>query len=79
MFLNDVDTAISEAIWSQDHGLRGGILIPAVPDDVDIAPLYSPVYDPLWRVCEERGIVVNHHSGSGHPNYGDFPSASFIV
>jgi predicted TIM-barrel fold metal-dependent hydrolase len=78
VFLNDVDAAIAEAIWIHEHGLRGGILIPAVPDDCDIEPLYSKAYDPLWRVCEERGIVVNSHSGSGHPDYSSFPASSMI-
>jgi len=45
------------------------VLIPAVPDDSDIEPLYSEIYDPLWAVCEEEGLVVNSHSGSGHPDY----------
>jgi predicted TIM-barrel fold metal-dependent hydrolase len=78
VFLNDVDAAIAEAEWIHDHGLRGGILVPSVPDDCDIEPMYSKVYDPLWQVCEERGIVVNSHSGSGHPDYGSFPASSMI-
>ena len=59
-------------------GLKGGILIPSVPDDSDLEPLFSDVYDPLWRVCEEHGLVVNSHSGSGHPDYGDHPSSTLI-
>ena len=41
VFLNDVDAAIAEVRWAHEHGLRGGILIPGVPDDTDIDPLYS--------------------------------------
>lgn len=78
VFLNDVDRAIEEARWAHEHGLRGGILIPAVPDDTDIEPLYSAYYDPLWRVCEELGIVVNHHGGTGHPDYGPHPAAPMM-
>lgn len=78
VFLNDVDAAVAEARWIAEHGLRGGILIPSVPDDCDIEPLYSRVYDPLWQVCEELGLVVNSHSGSGQPDYGDFPASSLI-
>jgi predicted TIM-barrel fold metal-dependent hydrolase len=78
VFLNDVDEAVAEAEWIHDHGLRGGILVPSVPDDCELEPLYSKTYDPLWRVCEERGIVVNSHSGSGHPDYGEFPASSMI-
>lgn len=79
VFLNDMDAAVAETRWAAEHGLRGGILIPAVPDDTDdLDPLYSRTYDPLWQVCEELGTIVNLHSGSGHPNYGDFPASSLM-
>ena len=46
--------------FAAEHGLRGGILLPAVPDDAKhIKPLYAPDYDPLWAACEELGVVVN--------------------
>ncbi len=56
IFLNDVDDAIEDVKWIKEHGLRGGVLISAVAPDVDyVKPLYDPVYDPLWKVCEELG------------------------
>ena len=71
VFLNNVDDAVEDATWIAAHGLRGGVLIPgAPPDRPDIEPLYSNYYDPLWRTCEDLGLVVNHHSGGGAPNYG---------
>ena len=78
LFLNDVDAAIAEARWAKAHNLRGGVLIPTVPDDCDILPLYAPEYDPFWRVCEEEQIVVNLHSGSGQPDYGSAPAAGIM-
>jgi len=78
IFLNDVDLAVAEAEWVAQSGLRGGILLPTVPDDTDIEPLFSKVYDPLWRVCEEAGMPVNLHSGSGQPDYGDAPAAGMM-
>ena len=78
VFLNDVDAAVEEARWIAQSGLKGGILIPAVPDDCDIDPLYSEIYDPLWAVCEEHGLVVNSHSGSGHPDYGDHAASTSL-
>ena len=57
IFLNDVDDAIAEVAWIQEHGLRGGVLIPGVPpDDTHQPPYYSDQYDPLWAVCEELGV-----------------------
>jgi predicted TIM-barrel fold metal-dependent hydrolase len=79
IFLNDVDEAIADVQWASEHGLRGGILLPAVPDDAKhIKPLYAPDYDPLWRVCEELDVVVNHHSGGGSPDYGPYPAAGIL-
>jgi predicted TIM-barrel fold metal-dependent hydrolase len=79
IFLNDVTEAIADVHFAADHGLRGGILLPSVPDDQDhIEPLYSTAYDPLWAVCEARGVVVNNHSGGGSPQYGDHPAAGMV-
>jgi predicted TIM-barrel fold metal-dependent hydrolase len=79
IFVNDVDEAIADVRWAAEHGLRGGILLPAVPDDTKhIKPLYAPDYDPLWRVCEELDVVVNHHSGGGSPDYGPYPAAGVL-
>ena len=79
IFLNDVDDAIEDAIWGQEHGLRG-ILLPGVsPDTQWIEPLYHPKYDPLWRVCEERGIPVSHHAGgTGIPKSPQLPCSVFM-
>ena len=35
IFLNDVDDAIEDVRWIKEHGLRGGILLPNTPPDVD--------------------------------------------
>ena len=70
-----VVAAIADAIWCKEHGLRGGILISAVPPTCDwIAPLHDPVYDPLWKVCEDLQIPVNSHSGTGGPKYPKSPA-----
>jgi predicted TIM-barrel fold metal-dependent hydrolase len=76
IFVNDVDAAVDEVKFAAEHGLRGGVLVPGIPDDVPIEPLYSDVYDPLWKTCEDLGVVVNHHSGTGMRDYGKHPSAT---
>ena len=71
IFLNDLDEAVADVRFAAEHGLRGGVLLPAVPPDAPhLDPLYAESYDPLWAACEELGVVVNHHSGGGSPDYG---------
>ena len=75
LLLNDVDEAVRDVHWVADNGLRGGVLLPGVPPGAPIAPLHARVYDPVWRACEERGVVVNAHGGSASPDYGEHPAS----
>jgi predicted TIM-barrel fold metal-dependent hydrolase len=80
IFLNDIDDAISDVRWIKDHDLRGGVLIPNVPPDVKwIKPLHHPDYDPLWAVCEELGVPVSSHGGTGSPEYARTPSSAVLM
>jgi predicted TIM-barrel fold metal-dependent hydrolase len=63
--LYDVDQAVEEVRWAHEKGLKG-ILIPALMGDY--APYNHPKYYPVWRACEERGMVVHNHSGPA-PDY----------
>ena len=78
ILLHDVDRAVEEVRWAQEHGLTGGILLPGAPPGSGLAPLYAPDYAPLWAVCEELGMPVNHHSGSAAPDYGPYPEAKVM-
>jgi predicted TIM-barrel fold metal-dependent hydrolase len=78
ILLHDVDRAVEEVRWARDHGLAGGILLPGAPPGSGLAPLYAPDYEPLWAVCEELGMPVNHHSGSATPDYGSYPEAKVV-
>jgi predicted TIM-barrel fold metal-dependent hydrolase len=74
VYINEIDDAIEDIKWIAEHGLRGGILLPHVPDDcTHIQPLYSPEYDRLWAVCQEYDVVINQHGGTGSPDYGTWP------
>ena len=43
-------------------------------------PLFDPdYYEPLWQVCEELGMPVNHHSGSAAPATGDEPEDKVVL
>jgi len=70
IFLNDVDEAIKDIRFAKENGLRGGVLLPGRPDDSEVAPLYDPSLDPVWRECEELEVPITHHSGQGSPDYG---------
>ncbi len=71
IFLNDVDHAVAEIRRAHGTGqLTGGVLLPGVPPDSGLPALFTRVYDPIWAVCEELGVVVNHHTGSAQPDYG---------
>jgi predicted TIM-barrel fold metal-dependent hydrolase len=79
IFLNDVDEAIKDVEWCQAHGLRGGVLVSAVPPDVKyVKPLYDPCYDPLWEACQDLGMPVNSHGGTGLPDYGRYQAAALL-
>ncbi len=80
IFLNDIDDAIEDVRWIKEHGLRGGILLPTIPPDVDwIKPLNHPDYDRLWAVCEELEVPINCHGGTGSPAYARVPSSALIM
>jgi predicted TIM-barrel fold metal-dependent hydrolase len=79
IFLNDIDDAIADVNWIKEHGLRGGVLISAIAPDVDyVKPLYDPQYDRLWAVCEDLGVPVNSHGGTGLPDYGKYPVSALL-
>ncbi|MBM3659376.1 MAG: amidohydrolase [Actinobacteria bacterium] len=75
ILFNDVDEAVADVHWIADHGLTGGVLLPGLPPDSGIPPLHAPVYDPVWQACAERGVIVNAHTGSHTPEYGDYPAS----
>jgi predicted TIM-barrel fold metal-dependent hydrolase len=80
IFLNDVDHAIEDVKWIKEHNLRGGVLLPTIPPDVDwIKPLNHPDYDRLWAVCEDLEVPVNCHGGTGAPAYEPLPSSALIM
>ncbi len=75
ILFNDIDEAVRDVHWIADNALRGGVLLPGVPPGAPLPPLHSHVYDPVWRACAERGVVVNAHGGSASPDYGDHPAS----
>jgi len=69
---NDLDEAVKDVEFIAKSGLRGGVLLPLVPEDCTwLKPLYHRDWDPVFAAIQDCGLVMNQHSGQGSPNYGD--------
>jgi predicted TIM-barrel fold metal-dependent hydrolase len=80
VFLNDLDDTLAEVRWAKEHmEVFGGILLPNVPPNSAVPPLWDPHYEPLWDLCEELDVVCNIHAGSGLPDFGDQEAARAIM
>ncbi len=78
VFLNDIDDAVAEVAWAREHGLFGGILLPGVPPDSGLPPLFAPDYDPLWAACQDHDMPINNHSGAAGPAPGAYLASMAI-
>ncbi|KIZ17918.1 amidohydrolase family protein [Streptomyces natalensis] len=78
ILLNDVDEAVREVRRTKEAGLTGGILLPGTPPGSGLPELHSEVYDPLWAVCADLDVPVNHHGGSASPPLGEEPAARAV-
>jgi predicted TIM-barrel fold metal-dependent hydrolase len=67
IFLNDIDDAVAEIEWAAEHGLFGGVMLPGVPPDCDLPPLYTAAYEPIWAACQDLNLPINNHSGAAGP------------
>jgi predicted TIM-barrel fold metal-dependent hydrolase len=57
------ERAIGELKRTQARGIHGVSF--AFPQQFGYPHIADPHWDPLWRVCEEAGLSVNLHIGSG--------------
>ncbi len=68
---HDPVRAVEEIRWAREHGLRGVFIAPMWGKH---EPYHSPVYEPVWSLCEELGMPVNIHGGAApNEDYGDYP------
>ncbi len=80
VFVNNLDDTLAEVKWAVENFRPfGGILLPSIPPGSPLPGLYDPIYDPLWRLCEETGTVINIHGGSGLPDYGELEIARAMM
>jgi predicted TIM-barrel fold metal-dependent hydrolase len=83
IFPNDIDLAIDEVrrVTERDRlGVMGGVLLPAIAPDDPVEPYFHPRYEALWSVCEELGVPVHQHLGTGIPSAGmDAPAFGAVL
>jgi predicted TIM-barrel fold metal-dependent hydrolase len=77
VFLDDVDTAIAEARWAKEAGLKGVLL----PNDhvLKMANLYYPHLDPLWATCAELELPVHRHASFPTESVHEGGDASALI
>jgi predicted TIM-barrel fold metal-dependent hydrolase len=73
---NDVDQAVADIHWAADNGLVG-IMMPALQPGGTF--FFDPVLDPIWAACQETGLPIGQHGGTGAPDYHPQSFASFMV
>jgi len=79
ILLPNIEGSVEEIRWAKENGLTGGVLLPGAPPGSGMSPLYAPEYEPIWAVCEELGMPVNHHSGGGTPDFGMYMPESLAM
>ncbi len=62
--LHDMDLAVAEVAWAREHGIHGGIMLPAMSLRNGMPGYADDYYEPLWSACEDHDIVVNLHTGA---------------
>ena len=59
----DMDAAVREVHWCADHGFVA-MGCPHATEDKNLPPLYDRRYfEPLWKACVDRGLVLSVHFG----------------
>jgi len=79
IFLPYVEESVEEIRWAKENGLTGGVLLPGAPPGSGVEPLYAPKYEPIFAVCEELGMPLNHHSGGSTPDFGMYLPQSLAM
>jgi predicted TIM-barrel fold metal-dependent hydrolase len=62
--LHDIPRAVEELAWAREHGLFGGVMLPAMSVGSKLPGYADPYYDPFWSACEDYGMVVTLHTGA---------------
>ncbi len=55
---HDMDRAVAEVAWAREHGISGGVMLPAMSVTSRLPGYADEYYDPFWSACEEHQMVV---------------------
>ena len=75
--VNDIDEAVADVRWAAENGFTS-VLLPHIPPDSNLPHYFTDIYDPLWATCEELGVALTQHGGSGVPSYGGHPATPLL-
>ncbi len=79
IFLPFLEESLDEIRWARENGLFGGVLLPGAAPGTGIEPLYAPKYEPIYALCEELEMPLNHHVGSATPDFGNYAPESLAM
>jgi predicted TIM-barrel fold metal-dependent hydrolase len=80
IFANRMEDALAEVRWAVGHfPTLGGILLPSIPPNSHLPPLWEPHYEPLWQLCSDLDVPINIHGGSALPDYGEHEAARAMM
>jgi len=72
--------AVEEVRWAAStFDPFGGILLPSIPPNSPLPPLWEDHYEPLWQVCADLDVPINIHGGSALPDYGEHEAARAMM
>ena len=73
---DDVDQAVKDVHWAKEQGLVGILMPPLYPGSKFF---FDPALDPIWAACQEVGLPLSQHGGTGAPDYQPQVFAAFMV
>jgi predicted TIM-barrel fold metal-dependent hydrolase len=60
----DMDATLAELAWVAERDFVS-VSVPGVVAHPALPPLFDPYYEPFWKACAERGLVLSVHAGHG--------------
>jgi hypothetical protein len=61
---HDMDRAVEEVSWARQHGITGGVMLPAMSVGSRLPGYADEYYEPFWSACEANEMVVTLHTGA---------------